>query len=390
MGNCHRMDNYKEIEELLKPRRDIKASDELRLKVIRAVDRNKKRKEVRKWIFGGISLSAVAAVLILLLIPSGLSAKEILAEAINALGGPEDIEMAVEVRTRPMENFVYIDVKEDFVTHHIFISGSDSLLRWRIDKGDRIATGNGTGIYTWMPALKLGWHLSERDHEKTLGYMATLLTPRKILETELDNCIGSKGDEYTVKRSGDDIILTVHAMPQGNFDNPYLLNTSIAESENIRRYIIDAESKRLKSATVSVISGSRELPVLKIISINYGRHKNDICRLDDGIRYVEMENQPAGLKGLSAEEAATTILNAFTGWDEAILSKVMMKEVADVAYKGNFSGSRLISIGHSFTSGTGNSVFVPYVLELRDGTMQRHNIALQKTNSGGWIVVGGL
>lgn len=389
MGNCHRMDKYKEIEELLKPRRDIKASDELRLKVIRAVDRSDRRKEVRKWIFGGISLGAVAAVLILLLIPSGLSAKEILAEAINALGA-EDIEMVVEVRTRPVENFGYIDVKEDFVTHHIFISGSDSLLRWRIDKGERIATGNGTDIYTWMPALKLGWHLSERDCEKTLGYMATLLTPRKILETELYNCIGSKGAEYTVNRSGDDIILTVHDMPQGNFDNLYLLNTSVAESENIRRYVIDADSNRLKSASVSVISGSREIPVLKIISINYGRHRNEICRLDDGIRYVETENQPVGLGGLSAEEAATTILNAFTNWDEAILDKVMMQEVADVAYRKKFCGARLISIGHSFTSGTGNSIFVPYTLELRDGTMQRHNIAMQKTDSGGWVVAGGL
>lgn len=383
------MDNYKEIEELLKPRRDIKASDELRLKVIRAVDRSDRRKEVRKWIFGGISLSAVAAVLILLLIPFGLSAKEILAEAINALGA-EDIEMVVEVRTRPVENFGYIDVKEDFVTHHIFISGSDSLLRWRIDKGERIATGNGTDIYTWMRALKLGWHLSERDREKTLGYMATLLTPRKILETELYNCIGSKGAEYTVNRSGDDIILTVHDMPQGNFDNPYLLNTSVAESENIRRYVIDADSNRLKSASVSVISGSREISVLKIISINYGRHRNEICRLDDGIRYVETENQPVGLGGLSAEEAATTILNAFTNWDEAILDKVMMQEVADVAYRKKFCGARLISIGHSFTSGTGNSIFVPYTLELRDGTMQRHNIAMQKTDSGGWVVAGGL
>lgn len=389
MGNCHRMDNYKEIEELLKPRRDIKASDELRLKVIRAVDRSDRRREVRKWIFGGISLSAVAAVLILLLIPSGLSAKEILAEAINALGA-EDIEMVVEVRTRPVENFGYIDVKEDFVTHHIFISSSDSLLRWRIDKGERIATGNGTDIYTWMRALKLGWHLSERDREKTLGYMATLLTPRKILETELYNCIGSKGAEYTVNRSGDDIILTVHDMPQGNFDNPYRLNTSVAESENIRRYVIDADSNRLKSASVSVISGSREIPVLKIISINYGRHRNEICRLDDGIRYVETENQPVGLGGLSAEEAATTILNAFTNWDEAILDKVMMQEVADVAYRKKFCGARLISIGHSFTSGTGNSIFVPYTLELRDGTMQRHNIAMQKTDSGGWVVAGGL
>ncbi len=384
------MDDYKEIKELLKPRRDIKASDELRLKVIRAVEQKNKKRMVRNWVFGGISLSAVAAVLLLVLVPSGMSAKEILAEAINALGGTDDIEMTVEVRTLPVENFRYIDVNEDFVTHHIYIADSDSLLRWRIDKGERVATGNGTDIYTWMPALKLGLHLPESEEEKVLGYMATLLTPRKILETELDNYIDGKGGKYTVNKNGDDIILTVHAMPQGNFDNPYLLNSSIAESENIRRYVIDAESKRLKSATVSVIAGSREIPVLKITSINYGLHRNDICRLADGIRYVETEHGPVGLKGLSAEEAATTILNAFTDWNEAILDKVMMREVSDVTYKEKFSGSRLISIGHSFTSGTGNSIFVPYTLELKDGTVQRHNIALQKTDSGGWIVVGGL
>lgn len=384
------MDNYKEIKELLKPRRDIKASDELRLNVIRAVERKNRKRVVRNWVFGGISLSAVAAILLIVFVPSGISAKEILTEAINALGGTEDIEMIAEVRTRPIENFRYIDINEDFVTHHIYIADSDSLLRWRIDKGDRVATGNGTDIYTWMPALKLGLHLSESEEEKVLGYMATLLIPRKILETELDNCIDGKGGEYTVNKSGNDIILTVHAMPQGNFDNPYLLNSSIAESENIRRYVIDAESKRLKSATVSVIADSQEIPVLKITSINYGLHRNDICRLADGIRYVETEHGPVGLKGLSAEEAATTILNAFTDWNEAILDKVMMKEVSDVTYKKKFSGSRLISIGHSFTSGTGNSIFVPYTLELRDGNVQRHNIALQKTDSGRWIVVGGL
>lgn len=384
------MDDYKEIKELLKPCRDIQASDELRLKVIRAVERKNRKQVVRKCVFGGISLSVVAAVLLLVLVPSGMSAKEFLAEAVNALGGTEDIEMTVEVRTRPVENFRYIDINEDFVTHHIYISKSDSLMRWRIDKEERVAIGNGADIYTWMPALKLGLHLSESKEAKVLGYMATLLSPRKILETELDNCIGGKGGEYTVNKRGEDIILTVHAMPQGNFDNPYLLNSSIAESENIRRYVIDAATKRLKSATVSVISDNREIPVLKIISINYGQHRNDICRLADGIRYVETENQPVGLKDLSAEEAATTILNAFTDWDEAILDKVMMKELSDLTYKEKFIGSRLISIGHSFTSGTGNSIFVPYTLELRDGTLQRHNIALQKTDYGGWIVVGGL
>lgn len=384
------MDDYTDVRELLKPRRDITASDGLRMKVNRALEKTDRKLLIRKWIFGGISLSAIAAVLLLVLIPSGMSAKELLAEAINALGCADDIDMTVKVRTRKVENFRYIDLNEDFVTHHIYIASTDSLLRWRIDKGERVAMSDGTDIYTWMPALKLGLHLPDSDNDKVLGYMATLLTPRKILETELNGCISGNGPEYKVERSGEDIILTVHAAPQGDFTNPYLLNTSIAESENIRRYVIDAASRRLKSATVSVIADNREITVLRISAIIYGRHKADICRLAEGIRFVEMENQPVGLKGLSPEEAASTVLNAFADWDAAILDKVMMREISDATYRDKFRGSKLLSIGQAFTSGSGNSIFVPYTLQLRDGSLHRHNIALQKSASGGWTVVGGL
>jgi len=384
------MEDYKEIKEMLKPRRDIKASEELRNKVDSALERKGRKQAIREWTFGGIGLSAVAAILIFVLIPSGMSATEVLAEAIKALGETEYIEMTVDIRTRPVENFGYIGINEDFVAHNIYIADSDSLLKWRIDKGERVATGNGSDIYVWLPSLKLGMHLSDVDNERVLGYMSTLLTPGKVLETELYNYTSGDGAEYMVNKKGSEIILTVHAAPQGNFENPYLLNTSISESENIRRYVIDADTKRLKSATVSVISRNREITVLDISVINYGRRKDDICRLADGIRYVETENQLVGLTGLSAEESALIVLNAFANWDSSILDKVMPREISDIAYKEKFSGSRLISIGRSFTSGTGRTIFIPYTLELRNGSIHRHNIALQETYSGGWIVTGGL
>lgn len=158
---------------------------------------------------------------------------------------------------------------------------------------------------------------------------------------------------------------------------------------NVRRYVIDVNTKELKSATVSVLSGGREIVVLKVMSISYNNNSNAFP-LPEDIKFVETENQPVGLKGLSAVEATSAILNAFSEWNVAILDKVMIHEVSDAAYREQFSGSRLISVGNPFTSGAGNSTFVPYTLKLRDGTMQRHNIALQKTDSGGWIVVGGL
>ena len=384
------MEDYNEIIKYLEPRRDIKASDELRKKVRKSIKRDHRSRIARKWLLGGISFSAVAAMFLLVLIPSGVSAKEILREAIDALRNSENIEMTVEVRTRPIENFRYINVNDDFVTHHIDIESTDSLFRWKVDKGERIAESNGTDTYTWLPSLNLGWHIVGDDKDNILGYLANFLTPRKILEKEFENCLSNKNAEYKVVKNGTDIILTVHSSPQGNFDNPYMLNSSIAESETIRRYVIDSESKRLRSASVNVIANNREIEVLKVTSIDYDSQRKEIYKVDPNIRFFKIEMQPIGLIGLSAEEAASTILNAFADWNDSILTKVFIPEVYETAYRERFQGSTLISVGRSFKSGNNNSTFVPYSLKLKDGTTQRHNIALQKTEYGGWIVVGGL
>lgn len=383
------MEDYNDITGYLKPRRDIKASDELRKKVERAIKRNRRNRAAKKFL-GGLGLSAVAAMLLFVLIPSGMSAKELLREAVEVLRNYDNIEMVVEIRTRSVENFRYINVNDDFVTHHINIASNDSVLRWRVDKQERIAVGNGKDIYTWMPSLNLGWHMDSSDKDDELGYLANLLTPCRIMEMELDNLTNNSNADFRAEKIGDDIILTVHSYPKGDFHNPYMLNASIAESENIRRYVIDAASKRLKGASVSVISENHEVEVLTISSIDYNAEMQDICMLDDGIRFVEIENQPTGLTGLSAEEAASTVLSAFAEWDESVIDRVVLHEVSEAAYRERFHGSTLISIGRSFKSGNGSSVFIPYTLKLRDGTLQRHNISLQRTECGGWIVVGGL
>lgn len=113
------MEDYKDIRESLMPRRDIKASGELRRRVRLALDRDRAKHIRRTWMWGSFSLGAVAAMLIFILLPSGLSARDILAEAIEALRDAGNIEMIVDIRTRPVENFRYIDIHEDFVSHRI-------------------------------------------------------------------------------------------------------------------------------------------------------------------------------------------------------------------------------------------------------------------------------
>lgn len=385
------MDEYKDIMDMLKPRRDFAASDDLRNRIDSTLNSFTLQRKPFRWLWGvGISCVA-AAVLILLFIPIGMSAKEVLTETLNAILNAHGVEMTVEVRTRPMENFRYINLSDDFVLHKVSVAKSDTTLTWRIDKGGRAAAGNNEVIYNWIEQLKIGWRTDNPDPKALLGEMAILLTPEKILESELQNCIYNNDAHYDVDKKNDAIILTIHSKPQGNFSNPYMLNASIAESDNIRRYVIDADTKHLKSATICVIDGKRKTEVLRITNIIYGQPQSNLLTLPSDIRFInDASNSLSGLKNLTATEAASAFLNALELWDVSILEKAIDTDILETLYRKEFQGAVLDSVGQAFTSGIEGNTYVPYTLFMLDGSTKKHNLVLQKTANGGWIVIGGL
>lgn len=385
------MEDYTELKNMLKPRCEFAASDELRNRIGMLLKPCTPGKRPFRWIWGVCAFCVAAAVLVLILIPTGMSAKEILAGTLDALLNAREIEMTVEIRTRPMENFRYINLQEDFVEHDITIVKSDSTLSWRIDKDGRTAIGNNEVIYNWIDRFKIGWRTDNANPEALLGEMAVLLTPEKILESELRNCIDNAQAHYDVEKKDGNILLTIHSNPQGDLSNPYMLNASIAESENIRCYVIDSATKRLKSASVCIINGKSKTEVLKITDIVYGKPHSNIASLPPDIRFIDMPgNTLRGLTGLTATEAALVFLNALETWNVSILDITVDENVRTGMYEQDLKGSVLVSVGKSFNSGNEGTTFVPYVLQLPDGTLKRHNLALQKSSQGGWIVAGGL
>lgn len=385
------MDDYNDIRTILKPRREFMASDELKSRITASLDAHTRKKSWAGWAVGIGASCAAAAILLVLLVPTGMSAKEILREVFDTLRNTGNIEMTIEVRTRPMENFKYINLSDEFISHNVSIIKSDSILTWRIDKGERTAIGNDSAIYTWIERLKIGWKTDTSNPEDLLGYMAIFLTPEKIIESELQNSLNNSETDYRLFQKDGDIILSVNAAPQGVFNNPYMLNASIAESESIRRYVIDADTKQLKSASVSIIRNNRETEVLKISDITYGGAKSTIMALPPGIRFIDMpQTALPGLAGLNATEAASAFLNALEKWDSTILDNVIDNHLQSSIFEQDLKGAQLISVGKSFNSGNEGTTFVPYILRLSDGSEKRHNLALQRSQQGGWIVVGGL
>ncbi len=385
------MEDYKDIKDMLKLRRDFTASQELRTQINLTLDEHTRTTQSKKWLWGIGASCVAAAILILILIPSGVSAKELLAQTINSLLNSGGVEMTVEIRTRPMENFRYINLNDNFIEHHISVAKTDSICTWRVDKGDRTAAGDNKVIYNWIEQYNIGWSSEEVNTEDVLGEMAILLTPEKILENELDNYINESGGIYSVSKKNDDLILTVNYKPKGNFSNPYKLNTSIAESENIRRYIIDSTTKHLKSASVSIVNGDRETEVLRITEINYGKPKLDLMELPKNVKFIEMSNSTLqGIMVPTATEAASAFLNALEFWNDSILNISIDENMRLTILEPDLKGAVLKSVGKSFISGNEETSFVPYVLRLPDGTYKRHNLALHKTHKGGWVIVGGL
>ena len=69
---------YGELYEMLTPRREIKASADLRRRIADTVDRREAVGRRSIWFKALIPAAAAAAVVVLLLIPTGMSAKELL------------------------------------------------------------------------------------------------------------------------------------------------------------------------------------------------------------------------------------------------------------------------------------------------------------------------
>lgn len=385
------MEEFDDIKNLLKTELESRASESLRKRIAVELERKQQRRNRLWWIWAA-GLSAVAAMLILVLVPSKVSAHDVLSEMLNSFKKTNDFEIVVDIRTRSIENFRYINLADDYVRHQIKVLRNDSVAVWSVDKGERSAAGRDNDIYTWVKPLKIGWHIKDTDSEDVLGYMSLLLSPEKIIESELRQCVDNPAAEYVLENNNGDIHLTVHAKPQGKFDNPYMLNASIIESENIRRYVIDSETKRLKRASVSVLSEGRETVVLKIASVSYGEVSADSFTHPTDVNFIEIsdDRQLPGLSGLNeCYEAASIVLNSFQNWDRAVLDSVFDSPVLEV-YKSEFEGAVLMSVGKSFVSGNSSYVYVPYTLKLSNGNIKRNKLVLNMTDSGNWIVVGGL
>ncbi len=330
------------------------------------------------------------------------SAAQILAQAIEAMPELFSVHIEAQMRTLPADNFMHIDPDRDFVPIKMWKNiDENGILKWRIQKPYRYAVMND-GRKTTM-VIRDSYAVSGgcRDFGCfDLRWLGQLLKIDKLLEYELQNARQFSDKEYYIRRelvNGKDMtILEVESFTDVAEDD-YLRNKFIQDSDNLRVYYFDAETKLLENLEIYVHLEDKDVMIFEITNIEFNTEIDPkLFELDLPENIVwdkPIEKLPDNKKyqQMSPKEVAITFFQACADedWDEYL--KFNSQSHVSEMIKNYLGGIEIISIGEPFKSGNYGGWFIPYEIKLKSGYIKKHNLAIRNDNRAKrWQVDGGI
>lgn len=397
----------KDIEQLLTPKCEFHASDNLMQKVMSSATANaatanaKTTRFTWKAAFASVASVAAAIALLFVIIPGGtpaIAAEKLFAHAAEFFNSISGYSVNFESRTLPNDNFTYINPSKGFVKHRMDVS-SDG--RWKLDKVGRVALSDGNNIFVWFPDQNWGWKF-DLDRIGTIYPFNNLLDLGGLMAW-LENYAAGL-DDADCRRTEDDqtIKLTIKTVAQGDSSNDYVKYSSIEESDTRQTYVFSKTDGRLLSAEIEAKFLCFYRTIMKFNSIEYNANFADadltapagvewLDQTKDGIARMEKELPVVEFVGISPEESVEKLAKAFKTWDEPML-KVILNGYPLTSLKSNgYYGCELTVTGKTFKSGTYNGVFVPCEIKLSNGEKRKVNLAISNdTQWRSWEVTGGI
>jgi len=333
-------------------------------------------------------------------VPTVSAAQQVLQDAIEAVSDVWSVHMKARMRTRPSDNFSNIGLNYDFVEIEMWKrTDENGVVQWRVEKPGRVLVMDGQnttmlirpnhGVLMEKP-LPLGCFDS---------WSGRLLNVHDLLDNELKNAKNNPDRELFLRHENingqDKIILEVDVaanVPEGD----YLRNSFITNSDHLKVYQFDANTKLLEGLQVYVHTEDKDILIFEITDIEYNSEiENGIFALDLP-ENMNWYGQPQKLSDnekyekMTPKEAATAFFQACAeeNWEEVLKFKTSSQ--IDERTKAYLGGLEIISIGEPFQSEgyarNGLGWFVPYEIRLRP---VERNAQLSKANSADRFVITG-
>ena len=333
-----------------------------------------------------------------------LSAFSVLGQAAYAMEGLYTVHISAEMRTSPHGNFESIDLNADLVPLELWKRFSDPL-QWRAELPERVAVMDGESSLLWIEPA----NMAARGPAASgfIGWLATLMDVDQVLESE-QRLADEEGSVLTLEHAtgpdgAPELVVSVEAVAQGDFTNDWLLNKTIASSDNLRVYRLDAETLFLKGLEVYVHTDEGDVLAFTTTGIEYNAIlEPSLFALDlpDDVSWYgeptadvadEASADGASDDDLTPEETARAFFEACSkaDWDE--VAKYFPISPLPPGMEEGIRGVEIISIGKAFKSGQYPGWFVPYEIRLRNGEVKKFNLAVRNDNPAGrYIVDGGI
>ena len=404
------MKNTDNIEKMLTPQCEFKASSGLKNRILEAAEQSEPqqthaapkvhRVNFRRWV---TSCAAAAAVIVAVVIlkPGATpmyAASDFFHAAIEYFTGHSSFVAAIKVRTDPQENFSYINMGRRFVGHTLAVDPQTE--RWTLDKSGRKAVNDGQYIWQWIPEKGYGWKADKTD-VGTIDDFALLLNPAQLLACEESIAVASEGAVLKKAEDENTITLVVTSPPQGKYVDGVGLNSSILESDTRREYTFDKSTGRLLEMEIFAKAYGITRKIVKMTAIDYNTSvPQNLFDVPEDIRWTDntkegilkaAEDLPiAEFLGLSADETVKKMFAAMNVWDEGQL-EVVLRGVDLTAISKAYKGCTLLECNSAFKSGTYAGVFVPCKVKLANGKETKLNVAMRNDNPWNiWTLDGGI
>jgi outer membrane lipoprotein-sorting protein len=380
----------------IQPRLRVQASPDFKERVMNEIMQTETKRSrwrlVPRLAFAG----AAAIVAVLLFAQHGQSpAVSLLAQSAQAMSNVQSVHISARMRTRPAENFEYINADCDWVPLEIWKQFSDPP-KWRVEKPGRVVVMDGTSSL-----LLIKPNGAARGGPRTgfVEWLKALLDTEQVLEKELAAARAQQATARVAEEKHNgarQLVLAVKRAAQGDFTNDWLLNKTVSDSNHTRIYRFDPDTKRLEGMQLVLHAKTGDVAVFEITAIRYNEAFDPalftLALPDNVIWSVAPEQMPAAQPlPQSAKEAAVTLFGGFAreDWEQVLL--VFPASAVDPRLQKAFGGLQVISIGEPFQSGLYRGWFVPYEIRLKSGAIKKHNLALRNDNPAHrWVWDGGL
>jgi hypothetical protein len=386
--------------------------------VLRALEESKKNKSaaskpnIRRTIMKSpiTKLAAAAAVIIVAVVLSitvfnksmpTVSAADVLQAATDAVSNVWSVHMKAQMRTLPRDNFSLIGLDYDFVPIEMWKQTDENgQVQWRVEKPGRVLLMDGqTTIMFIRPN-----HGVLREKPLPLGcydsWSGRLLNVHDLLDNELQKAKNSPDRNVRLwhmeSEGRDKLVLEVNVTTRIAEDD-YLRNKFISDSDHVKVYLFDAETKLLESFQVSVNTEGEEVLIFEVTDIEYNIEIDDsIFALDfpeNMVWFREPEILPDNerYENMTPKEAAEAFFQACAeeDWEEVL--KFWTTSRIDDNLKDYLGGLEIISLGEPFKSEGYSRLgwFVPYEIKFKSGHIKKMNLAVRKDNPAKRFVVDG-